>query len=492
MKNDGYKVVLSSDRTLFSEYHGGIFLGFSACFPSSLINEFLYFNLFCPSIEVEESGAAKFASRSLRLIESKLLEDGFRENEVIVAHPYYLDRVIGSETEILGLSEQDPLGWGPATSTFTNIFGGEAYMAKKFHEILEALSVKKNDPHIMVGGPGSWQLSSKEVREQKGINSIIVGEAEEIVSDVFRDIIRGNGASDVIEGEPTNVNQIPTSVGPTLNGIVEISRGCGRGCSFCPLAKVERRDIPIQQIINDIKTNCKANRHTPILHAEDVLKYKSHQGVNEEAVLNLFKEIKSLPKVNNVDISHFSISSVVGSPELIEKISNLLNLGKNQSFLGGQVGVETASPRLIRKHMKGKLGKNDPEDWPEMVIKAFKVLSKNKWVPAATVLMGLPDERKEDVLKNIELIDKLKNIRSLIVPLSYVGTENGSSFDLSEAPPYYKELFKKCWKHNFKWMESLYRDYSQMYLNGIKSLPTKFVLKFAKHYYRKRLERILK
>jgi hypothetical protein len=30
-ENKGFKVVLTADRTLMSEYSGGIFLGFSAC-----------------------------------------------------------------------------------------------------------------------------------------------------------------------------------------------------------------------------------------------------------------------------------------------------------------------------------------------------------------------------------------------------------------------------------------------------------------------------
>jgi hypothetical protein len=32
----GYKIVLTADRTLMSEYAGGIFLGFSTCVPQSL------------------------------------------------------------------------------------------------------------------------------------------------------------------------------------------------------------------------------------------------------------------------------------------------------------------------------------------------------------------------------------------------------------------------------------------------------------------------
>ncbi len=31
MTSNGYKIVLTTDRTLISEYRGGLFFGFSAC-----------------------------------------------------------------------------------------------------------------------------------------------------------------------------------------------------------------------------------------------------------------------------------------------------------------------------------------------------------------------------------------------------------------------------------------------------------------------------
>ncbi len=54
-KADGYKVVLTAERTLMSEYAGDIFLGFSACVPRGLIPDKLYFSLFCP---YENAGAS--------------------------------------------------------------------------------------------------------------------------------------------------------------------------------------------------------------------------------------------------------------------------------------------------------------------------------------------------------------------------------------------------------------------------------------------------
>ena len=37
----------------------------------------------------------------------------------MVAHPDYVDKFIGPETEFVGTYEMDPLGMGPVTMTFT-------------------------------------------------------------------------------------------------------------------------------------------------------------------------------------------------------------------------------------------------------------------------------------------------------------------------------------------------------------------------------------
>ncbi len=491
MGKDGYKIVLTSNRTLMSDYHGGIFLGFSACFPTSLIRESLYFRLFCPSTETNKDGSVKIAPRSVRLIESSLIKKGFDPSDIVIAHPSYLDKLIGPNTEIVGISEMDPLGIGPATSTFTQIFGGEAYMSVKFKEILNNPSIKKHNPKIVVGGSGAWQLNLEGNREKFEVDTVMIGESEGEVGDVFNSILDGNVPKLVGSG-PAEINEIPEMYGPTMNGIVEISRGCGRGCDFCSLSQVKRRDLSFNQIYKDITTNLSAGIETPLLHAEDVLKYKSDGlNINVEEVTDLFKKVKKIPGVRFVDISHFQVSSIVSAPEVIENIKNVLNLGGKQKFIGGQIGIETGSPKLIEKHMKGKVLPYSPAKWPDMVVESFKTLSENNWVAAGTVLMGLPGETEDDVRKTIELIENLKDYRSLIVPLSYVSPETGKSFNIMDAPECYTELFKKSWEHNFRWMDSLYNDYSKMYINKLARLPVKYVLKFAKHWYKNKLNNLL-
>ncbi|MEM2915375.1 MAG: radical SAM protein, partial [Candidatus Bathyarchaeia archaeon] len=233
MDKNGFPIVLTADRTLMSEYGGAIFLGFSACVPIGLIPDKLYFSLFCPSIDVNEDGSVNVAPCGIRKVEATLLDKGFLKEDIVVAHPDHLEKVVGSRTKVLGITENDPLGIGPATSTFTGVFGGEAYMAVKFRELLNNFAVRKFRPKIVVGGPGAWQLEPEEVRSKMGVDCVVIGEGERVVASVFEKALNGDELPGVVYGEPCSVDEIPVIRGATTAGLIEIARGCGRGCDFC-------------------------------------------------------------------------------------------------------------------------------------------------------------------------------------------------------------------------------------------------------------------
>ncbi len=47
--------------------------------------------------------------------------------------------------------------------------------------------------------------------------------------------------------------------------------------------------------------------------------------------------------------------------------------------------------------MAGKVKPYKPEDWPTVVVDAFQILNDNNWVPASTLIVGLPGEEEHDV-----------------------------------------------------------------------------------------------
>jgi len=352
MTNNGYKIVLTADRTLMSEYHGGLFLGFSACVPKGLIPDRLYFSLLCPSVGVNRDGSVKFAPCGIRKIEATLLNYGFQREDVIVAHPEYMGKVVGSNTKVVGIAENDPLGIAPATSSFTGLLGGEAYMAIKFRELLNHPAIKRFKPKIVVGGPGAWQLESEETRKELGIDCVVVGEGEKAVGPIFEKAVNGETLPEIVYGKVVPNEEIPIIKGPTICGLVEIARGCGRGCAFCVPTLQIYRCLSLEHILKEVEVNLRAGRQ-PLLHAEDVLRYKAKGfRVNKEAVINLFRTVQNHPGVRMTSLSHIALSSVLDAPEVVEEISNILGLGEKARWTAAQTGIETGSPKLMKKYIK--------------------------------------------------------------------------------------------------------------------------------------------
>ena len=471
--NGGYKVVLTADRTLMSEYNGLIFLGFSACIPKGLIPDWLYYSMFCPSVETNKDGSVKHAPCGIRKIEAVLLNNGFKREEVVVAHPNHLNKVIGHNTKILGITENDPRGLGPATSTFVQVLGGDGYMKLKFKEILNNRAVKRHKPKIIVGGPGAWQLEDDSVRREIGLDCVVVGEGEKVLNSIIQKAIDGDQLPGLVYGEVVEEDEIPVIKESTIDGIVEVSRGCGRGCAFCVPTLQQYRCLSIEHILEEVKVNLRAGRR-PLLHAEDVLGYKARAfNVNKEAVISLFRTVMNYPGVDSIALSHFALSSVADAPEVIEELSRVIGLtGKHGSWLSGQTGLETGSPRLIRTHMRGKCKPFSSEDWPQVVVDAFQILADNFWVPVATLIIGLPGETDDDVELTIELLARLKCFKSLLVPLFFV-SEGGlasktKSFMVEDITRKQSELFLKAWMHNLEWAELFLREYF-LYNNPLKS-----------------------
>lgn len=478
MTNTGYKIVLTADRTLMSEYGGGLFLGFSACVPKGLVPDRVYFSVFCPSVEANKDGSVKYAPCGLRKIEAALLNYGFHTEDVIVAHSDHIEKVVGARTKVVGIGETDPLGIAPATSSFTQVFGGEAYMKTKFKELLSHPSIKKFDPEIVVGGPGAWQLEDEQARKELGIDCVIVGEGENVVGPLFEKAVNGEQIPKIVYGKVVPEEEIPIIAGPTVCGLVEIARGCGRGCDFCIPTLQQYRCLPLKHILQEVEVNLRAGRQ-PLLHAEDVLRYKAEGfRVNKEEVINLFRTVQNHPGVEMTSLSHIALASVVDAPEVVEEISNILDLGSKAPWTAAQTGIETGSPKLIKKHMAGKCKPFKPEDWPQVVIGSFETLSKNHWLPCATLILGLPGETEKDLEITVDLLDELRPFKSLIVPLFLVSEgrlkDKAESFSLEKMMPTHLELYLKCWEHDFHWAFDLLEEYSKM---SIRSRAARYGLK---------------
>ncbi|MDD5143707.1 radical SAM protein [Methanoregula sp.] len=464
--NAGYKIVLTADRTLMSEYAGNIFFGFSASAPRGFLPDWFYFHFLCPSVSVNrENGEAFYAPVGLRKIEAKLLECGFHRDEVIIAHPDYLNKAIGRETKVVSITTFDPLGIGPVTSTFSNLFGGDkAYNTYKFSELIKKPVLKKYHPKVVVGGPGAWQLMNECVQKVFfGIDTVVLGEAENTVGPLFKDAVAGKPLPRLVKAIPVGVEDIPNVVGPTICGLVEVSRGCGRGCDFCNPALTQLKSRRIDAILEDVKVNVRHGRDSVILHSEDIFRYGA-TGIypNQQSVENLFKAVLQTEGVRKVAVSHGAFASIVSAPTMLPNISEMMHLDK-RNWRGYQVGLETGSPRLLKNHMAGKCKPFAPEEWPEVVRQATGISNDANWFPVSTLIIGLPGETSDDIMKTLELADDLAKYQIMIYPLLAVPTGRLSEKDCTVKEnllPEHVELFLRCWEISLELWPKTFKDIS--------------------------------
>jgi len=452
-------VLLTADRTLMSTYHSNEFLGFGTTAPENFFPDSIYQWLIFPPMKTK-NGVPQQAPYGLRKIEAQLLNEGLN---VLTVDPDHLKNYI-NQAKVLGVHVMDPFGLGPATTTFVRtVRTGESYLAKYFRQVFakpEVRQAKRNGLKIIVGGPGTWQFKYRpnSIKEY-GIDCVIEGECEKIVGDLFRKALNSEALPNFLEvsiKDAPNLEEIPDIKNPSINGLIEIGRGCCRGCAFCSVTLRPLRWYPLEKIERELKVNVDRGLTYCTLHAEDVMLYGSKNVTpRREKVLPLHKMVKRY--VGGVGWSHASCAAVATDPKLFGEIADAV-IDERQRWWGAEIGIETGSPRLIKTAMPAKANPFKPEEWPEVVKTAAGTMTDNDFVAACTLIVGLNEETEADLIKTIELIDDLKDFRSLIVPLFFVPMgrlKDENWFKYEELSPAHKQLLRVCLRHDLYWIQKI-------------------------------------
>jgi radical SAM superfamily enzyme YgiQ (UPF0313 family) len=463
----GKKIVLTSDTTMMSSYHGGVLLGFASIMPKSVMPDWIFRSLFCPPVDAAADGSARLAPCGMRKVESALLEFGFSREDVMVAHPDHLEKAIGSETRIVGITHDDPMG-KIAVRELEEIIGrGPPQNRSKFLSLLRHPLLEKYRPKIVVGGNGAWELMGEDV----GVDHIYLGEGEIDFPEVCRKILQGDAVPEIIRGTAVPGDKIPTNRGPTIGGIVEIGRGCWRGCSFCSPTMRTLRHRPLDNILEDVRMNLQNGQRDILLHSEDVFIYGS-QGMrpDEEKVLKLVKAVKQLGP-HTIDVSHLSLATVHQNQDLLRKVSEIVGIGSDQKYMSAWIGIETGSCRILEMHMPRKALPSETSSWPEMVRDCYRLFDEESWLPVASLVLGLPGETAQDVAKTIDLVESIKHYTGLILPLFFTPmaeTRLGGieGFGKDRALPEHWQLVGLCLEYNLRHLKRLHKLYSERMTAG--------------------------
>lgn len=524
------KVVLSADRTLMSSYRGISLASFFGCAPaidnSRTKESFWYyilknqvtprvlFDFICNPIG-HINGIANYAPYGLRKVEASLLRDGYKPEDVVVAHPDHIDKFIGPETQIVGTYEMDPLGMGPVTMTFTygrKTMSYDEFYNRELHMKINSAKAKNGSKaKVVVGASGTWQYNYDPAKiEEYGIYGIVEGDLGGIGPEIdgaggsfFDALINGDletanpfkknkfkveikefskndrkyhGRFIHYSDEPS-VDEIPNIVHPSMHGMIEVMRGCGRGCKFCDVTLRPLRYYPVEKVQKEIEINMKyGGLKNAWIQSDDIFVYglnprtTKNMQPNREAIEELFKGIMDTG-IEHTNPTHGTLAGAIADERLIPNISRIIKSGPD-NFIGIQCGFETGSIRLIGKYADRKLAPFKPSEWHWVVKEGVKTLNEHYWVPAFTLIMGLDNnETIDDSWETIRLIHELEqeqpDSKFTVTPLTFVPIgllEKSDFFDIGNTMDAGKlGVMYKTWQHNFshgiqKFMSKVGRD----------------------------------
>ena len=180
---------------------------------------------------------------------------------------------------------------------------------------------------------------------------------------------------------------------PSNLQMLEISRGCGRMCEFCvPTTSGKIRYVPESVIYASTRSLIDHGLYSVCLQSENTLRYGSKKfEIDEDSILALYSNIFQ-QGMKRIFLTHATLVHFAHQPDTIGRLSTLLHEHGHQ-YYSVQPGIESGSERIMRQLMGGKFLPRSDLSWHEIVLEAFKVMRQNRWVPIASVIVGITSRR---------------------------------------------------------------------------------------------------
>ncbi len=431
-------------------------------------------------VERYEDGSAKYMPAGVRLVE-KSLQRQYSKDDIVCCFPEDLEKFVGPNTRVVGVSTHNPLGVTFAAGVYTSIFGSSK-MPINSHYSRQLFEQIKTNPHrdnykVIVGGSGGWQIIQTDMYEELGIDCIVDGRSESNDTlDLFADAIKGKDLpKEIVVKHPTDRDSIMFPDTRTTFGVVEMTTGCGRRCKFCVPDLNPQIDLPKDKIMGAVRANVREGNKQISLATEDMFIWgQVHTDTpfyypNREALVDLYRDIVETPGVEQHVLSHSTIAPAVVDPVMIEQLSEILlpkspihfpylSTHPEKKALAPLIGLETASISMARKVMPTKGVPFKIDHWQSVVMEGLRVLNKNNWFPAMTLIIGNPDETDEDSMATIDLVYEMERqglfaflIPSIFTPLhdTRMEMETGVT-QTKQLSKLQWQLMMKCWKMNLR------------------------------------------
>ncbi len=461
-------VILVADRTLSARYRI-LFEGIFATMQTTQVPGALMRHFLSPQVHTDPQGRAHTSPLGLRRIESSLrVSAGLTADDVVCTTPERLPDLLGPWVKLVLFSSSDPLGHGMSNTTTSTFWNGELYTRKWTRETLLLLRGEKERYgfKVVFGGAGAWQcLSYPDEAAGLGIDIVYDGYFEEAGPELVIDLLEERPVDSQVIAGGIGIDRVQPICGASMMGIIELSRGCGRGCRFCSMSKKGMRHLAPDLIMADLETNLSAGLTSVVSGSEDFFRYGSSSASPDfNALADLLTLIKQLKGLSFMQIDHANITSVLQLEEYeLKEIRRLLTWEKPARYLWVNMGVESANGRLVSANSPGKIAPFSPDDWPEMVREAVGRMTRTGFFPVISIILGLPGEEPSDVAATLRLVKELTSQELVVFPVFYEPILEEDiislgSFSAKNMRADHLELYRTCYEINFKRVPKLMWD----------------------------------
>lgn len=417
---------------------------------------------------VAPDSQARCVPQGLRIIEALLLRR-FAPEDIAVCYTDQLQQFVGEGTRVIGIHAHNPLGVAFTSDSYSHLYGrtAEPINSYEFRRMIRHDVITRHHSHlkIIVGGPGAWQIENKGVQDEWGVDCLVDGEAEDIALPLFEAAVRGEALPRKVKGHSPDLDSIPQTHHRSTFGGVEITRGCGRGCQFCSVALRAGNSIPLDRILHNVRVQVSEGGDTVMLTTEDLFLYEQGPRFdpNVPALKHLLESVAAVEGVRHIILSHATMAPIVRNPELIAALSPIAvrmsvhrhedSTHPDRRYACTIIGIETGSPALFERRMKGKAYPFRSSQWPDVVLKGMEILNRHNWFPMCSLIIGLPDEAPEDTRLTLDLLHALKDAKWCVIPTLFAPLEDtrlasGKGADLLRFTELQWELFFTCWRYN--------------------------------------------
>lgn len=205
---------------------------------------------------------------------------------------------------------------------------------------------------VIFGGPGATTLP--DLCRQR-CDSLVVGEAEEVIPQILHDIQSGDLKPSYSSERLPSISSLPIPRYDLLDpkhymGVfpVQTARGCTFRCSFCSIPQLNHNTVryrPIDDVVRDIRAAIKASGSNRIFFVDD------HINMNPKRSIELFEAIAPLR------IEWYSYAT-----SIISRQSDVLRLAADSGCRMLFIGFESLNQnrlRLMNKQFNLPQGYND-------------------------------------------------------------------------------------------------------------------------------------